>query len=443
MSIPARWAAGLALSGLVAAGFAPSSSAVSKWKNAETLSGAGQDAYLPQVDVGGGTAVVVWQRYDGHTWRVQAARRLGDGTWSHPVTLSAPDRAGVVPQVAVDRHGNAIAVWQSEGGSHWRIQSARRPAGGTWSRPVTLSAAGQGAISPQVVVNWRGTALAVWVRSDGSKDRIQAARRPAGRAWARPVTLSVAGDNSREPQAAITRRGTAVVVWERWDSANSNWRVDAARRPAHGTWGSAVTLSANDIHARAPQVAMDGKGTAVAVWSTVGLNWGRIQAARRPAGRGWTNPVDVSGSEGFSYAQEAQVAVNRDGTTVVVWSLFQDSNSWIQAARRPAGRTWGRPVTLAQTNTWDTRPKVDVNPHGAAVAVWQGYDGVKQRIDAARSAAGRSWSAPVTLSARGRHAVDHQVVTGRTTIAVWARRDRAMNWRVQAAEFQASETARP
>jgi hypothetical protein len=40
----------------------------------QTLSGAGQDAFAPQVAVdSGGNAVAVWRRFDGTNFRVQAA----------------------------------------------------------------------------------------------------------------------------------------------------------------------------------------------------------------------------------------------------------------------------------------------------------------------------------------------------------------------------------
>src|ERR687883_347838 len=85
---------------------------------------------------------------------------------------------------------------------------------GGWFAPVDLSAAGQDAIAPQVRVDGLGNAVAVWTRSNGTNTIAQAAARPAGGAWQAPVNLSGAGlGNASDPQVAVDGQGNAVDVW--------------------------------------------------------------------------------------------------------------------------------------------------------------------------------------------------------------------------------------
>jgi hypothetical protein len=137
------------------------------------LSTSGQDAYNPQVSVDStGLAIAVWARYDGSKNLIQSSTSQSGGTWSTPVDLSASGQDANSPQVSVDSKGLAIAVWNRSDGSNYIIQSSTSQSGGTWSTPVDLSASGQSAYDPQVSVDSTGLATAVWFRFDASGDSI-------------------------------------------------------------------------------------------------------------------------------------------------------------------------------------------------------------------------------------------------------------------------------
>src|SRR5262245_45110046 len=79
----------------------------------------------------------------------------------------------------------------------------------TWLAPVNLSEAGQGAFAPQVASDAQGDAVAVWQRFNGSNEIIQAATKPAGGSWQAPVNLSDAGQSAFAPQVASDAQGDA------------------------------------------------------------------------------------------------------------------------------------------------------------------------------------------------------------------------------------------
>jgi hypothetical protein len=159
----------------------------------QDLSAAGQDSYDPQVAVDGhGNAIAVWSRSNGTNLIVQAAARAAGGSFGAPQDLSAAGQKAGFAQVAVDGHGNAIAVWSRFDGTNYIVQTAARAAasrrwryftpkrGGSFGAAQDLSAASQDAFNPQVAVDGQGNAIAVWSRSNGTNYIVQAAVRAAG-----------------------------------------------------------------------------------------------------------------------------------------------------------------------------------------------------------------------------------------------------------------------
>ena len=157
---------------------------------------------------------------------------LAAPAWLAPSDLSAAGQNANAPQVAFDADGDATAVWNRYDGSNLIAQTALRSAGGAWQAPVDLSAAGQDALTPQLAVDPNDNAIAVWVRSSGATKVIQAAVRPAGGSWQPAIDLSAPGATAQDPSVAVDANGTAVAIWDR--SNGTNRIVQAALRPAGG-----------------------------------------------------------------------------------------------------------------------------------------------------------------------------------------------------------------
>ncbi len=88
---------------------------------------------------------------------------------------------------------------------------------GPWLAPVDLSATGQDGEEPQVAAAADGTTTAIWRRSDGTDDIVQASTRPAGGVFGAPVDLSATGEDAQEPQVAAAADGTTTAIWSRSD----------------------------------------------------------------------------------------------------------------------------------------------------------------------------------------------------------------------------------
>lgn len=300
-----------------------------------TLSTDGLNAYLPQVAMNAaGDQIVVWQSESGRgfgSFVVQAAVRQVGGRFSAPVTVSTAGQDGEGPQAAIDRDGDATVIWQGSaagGATTTTAQAVEHPAGGTFSDPVTLSAPGQDIALPQIAMSGAGETFAIWQRSlPGGKTAIQVVQRPVGQAFSLPSTLTAVNEPSVSPQIAIDDAGNAVAVWEGANAGNST--VQAAVRPAGGRFSAPATLSVPRRNASSPQVAIDETGGAVAVWERFNGAQVEVQRAQAPAGRPFSAPAGVS-TLGFG-GGTVQVGIDRTGDALAVWDRNNGRNTVVQA----------------------------------------------------------------------------------------------------------------
>ncbi|MBI2891379.1 MAG: PKD domain-containing protein [Nitrospirae bacterium] len=226
-----------------------------------------------------GAAVIVWSRLlgrSGSSYADAAVKDASDEGFGTPITISGPVGDADHVDVALDGTGNAMAVWQRwhTTSESWRIQSSFRATGQPFSAPVYLSTAGRNAFNPRVAMDRSGNAVAVWQKRDANDmPRIQASVRPAGGRFGPPEFLSPAGVDAWDPSVAMNDSGTTVVVWRQWDNTYSRYRVFAAIRPPGGPFGSATAISEGDPNfmTYGPSAAIDEDGNAIATWAR--LHW--------------------------------------------------------------------------------------------------------------------------------------------------------------------------
>jgi hypothetical protein len=369
----------------------------------QNLSAALQDAFDPQVAVDdAGNAIFTWGRSDGTNSRIQARGRSAGGVLGPVQTLSAAGQNAAFPQVAVDGNGNAIFTWARFDGSNPTfppccrlVQTRKRSAGGALGPIQTLSAAGRSAAEPQVAVEGDGDAVFTWDRSDGTNSRIQARRRTAAGALSSIQTLSAAGQNAFEPQVGVDGTGDAVFTWARDDPYS---RIQARARSAAGTLSPTQTLSAAGQNSYDSQVGVDGPGNALFTWSRFDgtspdppFCCYRVEARRRSAGGalGSILPLSAAGQN----AGGSQVAVQGDGDAVFIWSRFDGSSpppdpdpccARVQARTRSAAGALGPTSTLSPAGQDGGFAQVAVNDVGDSVATWAfRSDGISFVIQAA------------------------------------------------------------
>lgn len=309
------------------------------WSAPVTLSAAGAGSALVAAGPEGNvTAVWLLEREEGWRSVVQSATRSAGGIWSAPVALSPPGKAARSPQIALGPQGGATAVWDEEYSG--AIESSTRSSGGIWSSPVTLSATGVRADWPQVAVDSQGNATAIWAGrvSNGRRiriqsHRIQTATRPAGGTWSAPASISKGGHRLvQDPQIAVSPQGEATAVWQR--SNGSYLVVQGATRLAGGGWSRPVDLTTGQgrggQHLR---LVVDSWGNATAIWEGYDTRPGpnfAIQAAKHPPGGAWSQPTDIS--RWTKSLGEPRIAVDPQGRSTAIWAIGAEGGAVIQSA---------------------------------------------------------------------------------------------------------------
>jgi PKD domain len=344
------------------------------WSQPTKLSAPEADPFGPQLAVDPqGNAVAIWFDFNGLL--IESAYRPAGGDWSPPTKLSAPG-ANIGARVAVDRTGNAMAIWQRFNGTDSIVESASRPLGGSWLGPVEVSAAPglRFAERPQIALDPSGNAIAIWDRRDGSPGSrlIESAYRPAGGGWSEPSKLSAAGAEAFSPQIAFDSAGNAVAVWDRGNGPNGR-DVESAARPIGGDWSGPTLLSVGGINSQ-PQLAVDPAGNATAIWHRSNGTESIIESASRSVGGGWSGPTPLSAVAlpGLGIvASRPQLAVDPGGNAVAVWDRISGpDSSLIESAVRPAGGSWSGPIELTAPSGFAFDPQIDLDPSGNAVAIW-------------------------------------------------------------------------
>jgi hypothetical protein len=339
--------------------------------------------------------------------------------WLPPVDLSRTGQNSTAPQVAVDSAGNFVAVWRRFDGANYVIQTAERPAGGAWSGPLQLSAGGQNAEAPQLAVDAAGDAVAVWSRSNGPNYIVQRATKPTGGGWGAPLDLSAPGRDAKAPQVAVDGAGRFVAVWSR-STGLATAVVQSATGVPGGAWSGPDDLS-NIGRNDEPQIAVDSGGDAVAVWSHYEAGLTLIQGAVRPAGGAWEPPLPLSAPVGT--AEKPQVALDAAGRAIAVWRRDDGAGYLIESAQRPSVGGWFPPAPLSAPGANAEAPQIAVDAAGNAVTVWSREVGGLSNtvIQAAIQSAGGAWQSPIDVSPPGELAEAPQVGfdAAGTAVALW------------------------
>jgi len=245
----------------------------------QTLSDAGQGARSPQIAMNPqGDAIVIWEHGDGTNSRAQAAFRPAGGTFGPAQTISGAGEDAFRPGIALAGSGDALAIWKGvtpcEGPCPERVRTAFRPAGGSFGAPVAISDTTGGCDCPEpppgIGFDAFGNAIAVWIQLPGDpvNSLALAAFRPAGGAFGSPQALGPAGRGQEGIRLAVDPEGAALAFWPRSDGAPL-----AAFRAPGGAFGSAQSVGGSPAQAGAfPRVAMDGQGDGIAAWQLASQN---------------------------------------------------------------------------------------------------------------------------------------------------------------------------
>ena len=265
------------------------------------------------------TAVAIWQGGVVTAPNIQASVRPAGGSWSAPVVVSAHSGH---PVIGMDEFGNAVAAWAPINLTQ-PVETASLPAGGNWTAVHTLAAKGGGV---NLATNSVGGVIVTW----RSATSIEAASGTILGGFSAPVVvgLTYAGLSAlTAPRVALNDAGQASLVWQ----AGTSDRV--VTRTAARTWSTATQLSANG--STGIGTAIDSAGNAIVAFGVLESTGAATYASLHPAGGTWETPTLLSAvnDKGFG-----GVAGDEAGTFIVAWT---NSTGTVEALTVPPGGEFG------------------------------------------------------------------------------------------------------
>jgi hypothetical protein len=332
------------------------------------------DAQLPQVAVDpDGNATVVWMQAEGAVQGIWACRyEVGSG-WGAPQRVDSSDARAWNPQVATDSAGRALVVWvQGGGGVGNAVWSSRYEPGTGWGAAQVLQDAGN-SNAAFVAMDRAGNAVAVWDQSDGIRYNVWARACGAGGEWGVPQPVESGDGSTGTPQLAMDEAGNAVVAWSQVDGGRNHI---LANRFGFGTgWGTARQVDPGvGPDGSSPQVAVGSNGNAVIGWyANEGGVW-TAWASTNPDGTGWGTPVRIGPATINSSIP--RVAMDSYGNAVAAWMQWSGTGFDLWSSRFGKDSGWGSPQLL-ETGSGNIAsiPGVAMHPEGKAVVVWGQGDG--------------------------------------------------------------------
>ena len=380
---------------------------------------ADQDTPAIAVDDSGNVSAAWMDSRNGYGDIYFARRPAGaDGKWSANVQVNDDPGAGYqeFPDIAVDGNGNAYAAWSDDrNGYNEDIYFAYRPAGGAWETNVRVNddAGTTNQYSPAIAVDRSGNAYAIWRDWRANHDDIYFAYHPAGAggSWSANVRVndvsgSTSGPYPAAPALAVDENGNAYALWE--DGRNGNYDIYFAYRPAGGNWS--VNARVNDDTGTAeqasPALAVDSNGNAYAVWqdSRNGVS-ADIYFAYRPAGAGgaWGANVKINDDAGAAKQYSPAIAVDGNGNAYAVWTDERSGTGGdLYCADRPAGASsaWGANVQVNDDAGTASRytPDLAVDGNNHIFVVWQDRRSGRHAIYFAYRPASGAWSTNIRVN---------------------------------------------
>lgn len=293
--------------------------------------------------------------------RLRLRRRVSLWTVLVAALAAAPASAGVPTPHAIDGpspdivsfedvalapDGTGVAVYVRRSGGVPALYASRL-AGGRWSAPEQVPSGGGPVTAARAIARNGGRAVVVVQTTALAADRLWGTGTAPDEGWRSPVSLGTALAGS-EPSLATNRGGTAYAIWASPGGGGSDVRAarfDGASWTALGESLDAVSTrpAGGSDAALAPDVAVDGAGNAVAVWSEPDGSGVRRVMARRLSGTALgqvahVSPVAWNGAPVRTPADQPGAASAADGSALIVFRQHDEPATGPLGGRaRPLG----------------------------------------------------------------------------------------------------------
>jgi len=311
---------------------------------------------------------------------------------------------GTFPRVAVSATGAAIVVWQTIPATHGAaylfdvtVQAAARPAHGAWGPATTLASVTYGTYIndlpyPSAAMDANGNALALWVQGNQYSATVEAASLPAGGSWGRPIAVS-APANIQAAGLVGNASGDALAVWTDQPAGGSSsvWTMRSADRRS-GVWTAPVVASPAHTRDNISGFTLNGRGDGVTV---MGVTHSALATSSSAFGS-WSAQTTLA----CGRYNNSGVALDDAGNAAYLGYQFVSGTQQLAVCARPAGGAWGAavgiPGNIQSTTVAPLSPSIVATPGGTFVAAWADLN-TSQLMVSERPIGAPAFVAPVAI----------------------------------------------
>jgi hypothetical protein len=302
--------------------------------------------------------------------RLNPLKPQAAGNWKAPRALDQGPVGG--PHIAMDDQGNALAAWHHRSSSSESVYICRYHAqDGNWDLvPRRLDSTLSDAKEPEVAMNGRGEIAVLWHQDSDGQAQI-CARHFLGNAetWVPyPMALMTAPGKTSGLQCAMDPSGNITAVWVH--SLGREHRILASRYDGRqGSWQSSpVVLGPASEDLLHPKLAVNRQGSVLVVWSAFHDTMGGLYASYCTLGEWSEQPIRIA--QGFSRTHH--LAMDERGNAILLWvSQERGADQQLKASHMdPRTLTWRTSSALA-TSPAIQLPQVGMDAQGNAWAVWR------------------------------------------------------------------------
>jgi len=290
--------------------------------------------------------------------------------WRDNVRLSAGIGPVTNPSLGMDAIGNGLAIWAQDNGDRHEVRARRFDVSNqAWSEEQVIDNGVQSAVktaqhnnakvkeSLQLAMASNGFAAVAWISEDtfSTKQQLWAnIYHPNNAQWLGPTQITSDLEHDADyPVLSINETGEALITWIQNGIAMSAYANDA--------WTSPIIL---DAVATSTDSKLDNHGNIVITWASETVN-----AVTCVLGQACDETVRLDALS--STPVEPQLAIDGEGNAIVVWTQAVIDIMGLYSARLDAASSvWSSAELLDNTPSSACFITLDGNEQGVFVVAW-------------------------------------------------------------------------
>lgn len=308
-----------------------------KWKKPIQLSSKILNATNPDIAVDHKKNVtVVWESNEGTYHVIRSITKPFRKEWGLSQIISPMTINATHPQIKVDAHGNMTSIWISTVDINSRlvnIRAASKPFKQCWKPSQIIS--GNDFVSSSnisLAVGAHGTIAASWLSYNSRQGvyKIRSAYKPPCKQWKKPETVYRNTSDSNKHEIVVDSKGNATLVGEFIQPSSIS--IVGSSRPVFGHWQPTPhMLPLNNLYVTNPHAAVDASGNVIAIWVSYDKTSRGLYASYKPFHEDWQrDPTEITLLNEIPLFP--QIAMNPKGNAVALWVSNDNGIFYVKSA---------------------------------------------------------------------------------------------------------------